>query len=261
MLGDATQLHQVLLNLCVNARDAMPEGGKLLIEARNMEVGSTFANRQKTGPHVVVTVADTGHGISPEIIDKIFEPFFTTKEIGKGTGLGLSTALGIVKTHGGFMDVASELDVGTTFRVFLPADMTSLLPTEVKAPVLPTGRGELILLVDDDRAILEITKLNLEANDYRIVTASNGVEALALYEQRQQEIKLVVTDLLMPLMNGLELARRLRNINPAVKVIGISGQGPSDNAARPVEPPLQAFLIQPFTTETLLVQLHQALAN
>ena len=115
--------------------------------------------------------------------------------------------------------------------------------------------------MDDDRAILEITKLNLEANDYRIVTASDGVEAFALYEQRQQEIKLVVTDLLMPLMNGLELARRLRNINPAVKVIGISGQGPSDNAARPVEPPLPAFSIKPFTTETLLVQLHQALAN
>jgi PAS domain S-box-containing protein len=261
VLGDATQLHQVLLNLCVNARDAMPQGGKLLIEARNVEVDATFPRRQTAGSHVVIIVGDTGHGIPANILDKIFEPFFTTKEIGKGTGLGLSTALGIVKTHGGFVDVSSEVGVGSTFRVFLPADNAALQPLELKQPALPAGRGELILVVDDDRAILEITKLNLEANDYRIVTANNGVEALSLYEQRQKEITLVMTDLLMPMMNGLELTRRLRKINPAVKVIGISGQGSPGDIAEAGQPSLQAFLTKPFTTETLLVQLRQALTT
>ncbi len=260
VLGDATQLHQVILNLCVNARDAMSQGGKLLIEAHNVEVDATFPRRQSLGPHVVVSVTDTGHGIPPQIFDKIFEPFFTTKEIGKGTGLGLSTALGIIKTHGGFMDVSSEVGSGTTFRVFLPADSATLPPLEIAQPALPAGHGELILLVDDDRAILEITKLNLEANDYRIVTANNGVEALGIYEDRQKEIKLVVTDLLMPIMNGLELTRRLRKINPAVKIIGISGRGSADDMAETVQASLQAFLTKPFTTEALLVGLHKALA-
>jgi PAS domain S-box-containing protein len=259
--GDPTQLHQVLLNLAVNARDAMPKGGAIHFEARNVTVDSTFPNRQSVGPHVMVSVGDTGHGIPAEILGKIFEPFFTTKEVGKGTGLGLSTALGIVKTHGGFIDVTSAPGEGTTFKVYIPADSDMLPPVDIKHPMLPAGRGELLLVVDDDRAILEIMKLNLEANDYQIVTATNGAEAIEAYSQRKEEIKLVVTDLLMPVMNGMELTRRLRLFNPALKVIGISGRGPTEETQGVAQPALQGFLTKPFTSEALLTGLHQALNN
>src|SRR5439155_13893487 len=181
VMGDATQLHQVLLNLCVNARDAMPKGGALLIQAENIVVDRKQVRMHPqpiSGPYVVVSVSDTGVGIPPELQDRIFEPFFTTKEQDQGTGLGLSTVISIVKSHQGFVEVASQAGRGAIFKVYLPATMASeaeLVQQERASPL--TGKGQQVLLVDDELAILEITKETLETFNYRVVAATDGVEA------------------------------------------------------------------------------------
>lgn len=180
VIGDATHLHQVLMNLTVNARDAMPNGGTLTISAKNFLVDEQYARMNleaSIGPYIVITVADTGIGMLPEILDRIFEPFFTTKEVGKGTGLGLSTVRGIIKSHGGFINVHSEIGKGTEFKLFIPAveTMATLLAENVE---LPNGNRELILVVDDEDEILETTKISLETYNYRVLTASNGIEAI-----------------------------------------------------------------------------------
>jgi len=203
--GDATQLHQVLMNLCVNARDAMPKGGTLKITAENFSIDENYAKMNidaKVGPYVVVTVTDTGIGIPSDILDRIFEPFFTTKELGKGTGLGLSTVLGIIKSHGGFINVYTEEGEGSQFKVYLPAQDTKELLEEAELE-LPPGNGELILVVDDEAAIRDITKTSLESHNYKAITASDGIEAIALYAEHRDEISLVLTDMVMPSMDGL----------------------------------------------------------
>ena len=180
ILGDPTQLHQILMNLCVNARDAMPDGGCLTITAVNSVIDAQYASMHleaKPGKYVALSVSDTGTGIDAAILDKIFEPFFTTKEIGKGTGLGLSTVLGIVKSHGGYLDVSSELGKGTTFRVYVPAvEKSSQIEPEDETSHLPHGHGETILVVDDEASILTITSQTLEAFGYRVITATDGAE-------------------------------------------------------------------------------------
>jgi two-component system cell cycle sensor histidine kinase/response regulator CckA len=252
--GDATQLHQVLMNFFVNARDAMPGGGKLMIKAENVFIDENYARmnlESKPGPFVLITIADSGIGISPHVINRIFEPFFTTKEHGKGTGLGLSTALGIVKGHGGFINVYSEPGRGTQFKVYLPAAETPFTVQADKSTALPLGRGELILVVDDEIAIREITKGTLEAYGYRALTAADGTEAVALYAQHKDEIKVVLTDLMMPYMHGPVTIRALQKLNPKIRIIASSGLAESGRAIEGVK----MFLPKPYTAERLLKAL------
>ncbi|MBD2089838.1 response regulator [Microcoleus sp. FACHB-1515] len=256
--GNATQLHQVLMNLCVNARDAMPNGGTLSIHAENFVVDENYARMNldaKVGSYIVVILSDTGTGISPEIIDRIFEPFFTTKEVGKGTGLGLSTVIGIVKSHGGFINVTSAIGEGTTFRVFLPA-VNIAEPAEIQEAEIPLGQGELILIVDDEASIREISQTSLEAYNYQVLTAHDGIAAIALYAQHQNEISAVVVDIMMPIMDGITVIRTLRKINPNVKIIAVSGLASSNQLA--VETlGIQTFLAKPYTAQELIKTIHE----
>jgi PAS domain S-box-containing protein len=252
--GDATQLHQVLMNLCVNARDAMPNGGTLTISAENFIVDEHYAKMHldaKIGSYIVVIVADTGIGITHEVLDRIFEPFFTTKELGKGTGLGLSTVLGIVKSHGGFINVYSEVGRGSKFEVYLPAQETAETPEE-KEQELPHGSGELVLIIDDEPSIREITKTSLEAYNYKAITASDGIEAIALYAEYRDKISIVLTDMLMPSMDGITTIRTLHKINPNVKIIAISGLATSDKMNAAYDLGIKAFLSKPYTAKQLL---------
>ena len=263
IMGDATQLHQVLLNLCVNARDAMPEGGTISIEAENIileGVKTPMQEQPLSGPHLQLRVSDTGCGIDPAVLDKIFEPFFTTKEDGKGTGLGLSTVLSIVKSHGGMLEVLSQVGRGTTFKICLPvAAATETERARRKPRPPPLGRGELVLLVEDEMAILEITKELLESFNYRVLTATDGVEAVTLYRQRKGEIQLVVTDLMMPIMDGPALIRALRQLDPKAKVIVVSGLGSTAQLADVNDLNVQAYLTKPYSTELLMTTLRNAL--
>ncbi|WAL61379.1 hybrid sensor histidine kinase/response regulator [Thermocoleostomius sinensis] len=252
--GNSTQLHQVLMNLCVNARDAMPEGGILKITAENFFINEAYARMNleaKVGAYILVTVSDQGIGISPEIIDRIFEPFFTTKEIGKGTGLGLSTAIGIIKSHGGFVTVASSVGKGTQFKLFLPA-MNVMEPVEVLDQRIPSGHGELILVVDDEFAIREVCQLALEAYDYRVLIAEDGIQAVAHYIAHKSEIHLVLVDMMMPAMDGATTIRTLQKINPHVKIIAASGLTSSDQIAIAAQLGVQTFLPKPYTAEELV---------
>jgi PAS domain S-box-containing protein len=252
--GDATQLHQVLMNLCVNARDAMPNGGNLTIYAENFLVDKNYAKMHidaREGAYVVITVADTGIGIDREILDRIFEPFFTTKEFGKGTGLGLSTVLGIVKSHGGFVSVYSEVGRGSEFKVFLPAQQTPEI-SEEREMEFPSGNGELILVVDDEDSIRDITKTSLETYNYKAITASDGIEAIALYAEHRDEISVVLTDMLMPSMDGLTTIRTLKKINPNVKIIAVSGLASTDKVNAAIDIGVKAFLPKPYTAKQLL---------
>jgi two-component system, cell cycle sensor histidine kinase and response regulator CckA len=252
--GDATQLHQVLMNLCVNARDAMPNGGTLKILAENLLIDENYANMHidaKVGHHIVITVSDRGIGIKPEILDRIFEPFFTTKEIGKGTGLGLSTVLGIIKSHGGFIDVDSEQGKGSQFKVYLPAqNMRETIEEQEQG--LPSGQGELILVVDDEAAIRDVTKTSLESHNYKAITASDGIEAIALYAEHRDEISIVLTDMVMPSMDGITTIRTLRKINPDVKIIAVSGLSSPDKVNTAYDMGIKAFLSKPYTASQLL---------
>jgi CheY-like chemotaxis protein len=265
IVGESTQLYQVLLNLCVNARDAMPKGGTLTIQAANKMVDEHYAHMQieaKPGPYVVLSVVDSGTGIPAHVIDKIFDPFFTTKEIGQGTGLGLSTVIGIVKSHGGFVNVYSEVGKGTEFKVYLPAnqaDSTTARPTELAS--LPRGQGELLLIVDDERTILDVTKLTLETYGYRVLTASDGTEAVAQYAQHHGDISAVVTDMMMPYMDGAATIRALQKLNPAVKVIAASGLMGNDKVAEVAGSTPVTFLQKPYTAGTLLTTLHAMLTE
>jgi two-component system cell cycle sensor histidine kinase/response regulator CckA len=261
--GDATQIHQVLMNLCVNARDAMPDGGILSISAKNIFIDENFTHiniEARVGRYIVIAVTDNGTGIPPKIMDMIFEPFFTTKEHGKGTGLGLSTALGIVKNHSGFINVYSEVGKGTTFQVYLPAITTTKIQ-KVEEPMreLVIGYGELILVVDDEDQIRDITSSALKTNGYRVLTASNGLEAIALYEQNREEIKLVLMDMMMPVMDGLAGIQELRKINPELKIIAASGLTEKDKLTK-VAGTMNAFLLKPFTVEKLLRTIHEVLS-
>ncbi|HWB60748.1 MAG TPA: PAS domain S-box protein [Chthoniobacteraceae bacterium] len=260
VLGDPTQLHQILLNLCVNARDAMPDGGLLSVDVVNRVLDEQYATMHleaKPGPHVVISVIDTGTGMTPDVMEKIFDPFFTTKEIGQGTGLGLSTVLAIVKSHEGFINVYSEPGKGTTFRLHLPAITTPGSgndPGEQES--MPRGNGETILLVDDEVSILTVTSQTLEAFGYRVLTAGNGAFAVATYAQHMDKIAVALVDMMMPVMDGRSTIHALKQINPAVKIIAASGL----NARTDITPAsTRHFLSKPYTAETLLQTLRMVL--
>jgi PAS domain S-box-containing protein len=262
--GDPTQLHQILLNLCVNARDAMPEGGSLVISVENAVLDEQYASMHieaKAGKYVVIQVTDSGTGIPPTIIDRIFEPFFTTKEIGKGTGIGLSTVIAIVKSHGGFVNVYSELGKGTTFKVYLPAMEPSSEARKKKTELtsLPQGNGETVLIVDDETSILTITKQTLEAFGYRILTASDGAEAVAVYAEHEDEIAVVLTDVSMPIMDGTATIRALKRVNPSIKIIATSGLHANAGVTTASGGGVKHFLTKPYTAATLLKTLRAIL--
>jgi len=254
--GDPTQLHQVLLNLCLNAKDAMEKGGKLTLSAENLALDEAYAGMHpsaQAGPYLLFTVADTGKGIPPEHLDRIFDPFFTTKERGQGTGLGLSTVHGIVKGHGGFLNVYSELGRGTQFHVYLPASPTAeMAKAEKERDPLPWGQGELILVVEDEASIREITQAALEACGYQVMTAADGSEAVALYAQHGKEIRTVITDMAMPIMDGPATIRALQKMNPKIKVIATTGMDADKVVSEMNREVVKAFLQKPFTAERLL---------
>ncbi|MBW4665071.1 MAG: response regulator [Chroococcus sp. CMT-3BRIN-NPC107] len=261
VLGDATQLHQVLMNLVVNALDAMPKGGTLKTSAKNIYIDKNYAQLHidaQEGAYITIAIADTGTGIAPEILTRIFEPFFTTKSIGAGTGLGLSTVLGIVKSHGGFIQVYSEVGQGTEFQIYLPAIQANAIQENSDVD-LPLGQGELILVVDDESAIQEVTKTSLEIYNYKVITACDGMEAIALYTKHQAEIRVVLTDMMMPVMDGPTTIRTLQQINRDVKVIAISGLSSSDKLAAAAISGVTDFLSKPFSAKDLLLMLHKVL--
>ena len=260
--GDPTQLHQVLLNLSVNARDVMPQGGSLIIAAENFNVDEHYASiapGAKAGPHVVLRVSDTGGGMSREVIDKIFDPFFTTKEIGKGTGLGLSTVFGIVKSHGGFISVYSEIGRGTTFKIFLPAQLKEVPDESGVTPELLEGHGELVLLVDDEANILRVTKMALENRNYQVVSASDGREALKIFSEQRDSIKAVLTDMDLPHLGGVALAREIKKMKPGMALIASTGQGEHTNVAELQPLGVVNFLTKPYDTQKLLMTLKCAM--
>jgi PAS domain S-box-containing protein len=261
ILADTTQIHQVLMNLSVNARDAMPEGGTLTIEAQNLqlEAGSPeLPAHGKPGPYVALSVADTGTGIAPEIMQKIWEPFFTMKPQGQGTGLGLSTVANIVRAHDGFIHTQSQLGKGTCFRIcFPPAEMPAKAAGQEPAPPPPLGNGEKILIIDDERAFQEITKAIFNKHGYRVLTASDGTEAVALFAQHKDDIDLVMTDMIMPYLDGPATINALRRLNPRVPIIAASGMSESEKMTEQF--PHATFLQKPFTTEKLLATVDHAL--
>ncbi|HKI35705.1 MAG TPA: PAS domain S-box protein [Gemmataceae bacterium] len=254
--GDMTQLSQLLMNLCVNAGDAMPRGGNLRVAAANEGLDGSAARKNpdaRAGAYVVVTVTDTGLGMSPEILEKIFDPFFTTKEQGKGTGLGLSTALGIVKGHGGFLNVVSEVGKGTRFAVYLPAvGAAETRPEAAEHRTPEAGHEEVILLVDDEANILLVTRAMLESHGYHVLSASGGAEAVEVFRQHNGEIRAVILDMVMPEMDGPSTLQALRQLDPGVRVIACSGLPPLGRAAPDVRVGARAFLPKPFSREQLL---------
>jgi CheY-like chemotaxis protein len=265
VLGDPTQLHQVLLNLCVNARDAMPQGGTLVISAENRVLDEHYAGlnlEAQPGPYVFLQVEDSGTGIPPELIEKIFDPFFTTKEVGKGTGLGLSTSLAIVRSHGGFFRVYSEVDKGTKFNVYLPAQTEKPAATlEGAATELPRGHGELILVIDDETSVQQITRQTLEAFGYRVVLASDGAEAVAIFAQRSREIAAVLTDMMMPVMDGPATIQVLRKMSPTLPIIAASGLSANAPVTQAASLGVKHFLPKPYTADTLLKVLKKLFAE
>ncbi len=262
--ADPTQLQQVLMNLCVNARDAMEGGGTLRLTLENTvldEVYSGMNPDSKPGPYVVFRVEDTGTGIPRELRERIFDPFFTTKEVGKGTGLGLATGLLIVKAHGGFINVYSEVGKGSRFKVYLPASATpeSAEKVALEQTQLPSGNGELILVADDEESIRIVTQKTLERFGYKVLVAENGAQAVALYASNGSEVAAVLLDMAMPVMDGPATIIALKAMNPDVLIIGSSGQAANGGVAKAVGAGVHHFVPKPYTAETLLRTLRKIL--
>jgi two-component system cell cycle sensor histidine kinase/response regulator CckA len=271
---DLSQFEQVIVNLAVNARDAMPEGGRLTVRTANVSAGGGAAANRKGMPaadYVLVEVNDTGTGIPPEIIDKVFEPFFSTKEVGKGTGLGLSTVYGIVKQTGGFVYVDSETGKGTTFSIFLPrhvpeaaaeaeAPASEVSPAAPARPADLTGEGT-ILLVEDEDGLRSLNARGLKSRGYTVLEAANGIDALAALEERNGEVDLVVSDVVMPEMDGPTMLREMRARNPHLRIIFVSGYAEDAFARSLPEGQQFAFLPKPFTLSQLVAAVKETLAK
>jgi two-component system cell cycle sensor histidine kinase/response regulator CckA len=268
VLGNPTQIEQVLLNFSVNARDAMPEGGRLKLGASNFHVDENFVKlhpQAKSGNYVRITVSDTGHGIPRSLRKKIFEPFFTTKGPEKGTGLGLATAVGIIRDHGGFLTLDTEEGCGSSFHAFLPA---LLAPVEYRPAEAPSqeirqtaGEGETILLVDDESTVLKVMTRSLEKSGYRVISAEDGEQGFALYAQHQSNVRLVITDLAMPGMDGQALIAALKKLNPSVRIICTSGFGSSSCKNSANELGVHSILSKPCNSRILLQAIQDALST
>jgi PAS domain S-box-containing protein len=262
--ADPTQMHQVLMNLCVNARDAMPAGGRLTVAIENVTVDETYASLNpdaQPGAYVLLKVVDTGVGIPPEHHARLFEPFFTTKEPGSGTGLGLPTVHTIVRGHGGFVHVYSEVGKGAKFKVYLPAAAGAAEAErfEGERSELPRGEGECVLVVDDEESVREVVRRTLERFGYRVQLAAHGAEAVALFAQRRAEVAVVLTDMSMPVMDGPATILALQAIDPAVRIVGTSGLAANGHVAKAASAGVRHFVPKPYTAETLLRVLRQAL--
>jgi PAS domain S-box-containing protein len=258
--ADSTLIHQVLMNLCVNARDAMPNGGILTVSTENLKIDENSAKIHldaRSGDYTAISVTDTGTGIAPELIDRIFDPFFTTKDIGKGTGLGLSTTMKIIKSHDGFINVNSEVGKGTCFKIYLPST-DNYEPQPQPITKLESGSNELILIVDDETSIRSITSTTLETYNYRILTAGDGIEAIATYAERKNDIDVILLDLMMPSLDILTTVRTIYKLNPHVRIIAMSGLVANEKITQTLqECGVMAFLQKPFSVENLLRTLSQ----
>ena len=261
--ADPTQLHQVLLNLCVNARDAMPDGGTIAISASNTIIGGNDATTipgAHAGRHVRIDVEDSGTGMPKDLLDRIFDPFFTTKEVGKGTGLGLSSVQAIVTGHRGFIEVSSEVARGSRFRVYFPASPESAAESAAEThPDYPRGNGETILVIDVEASICEIARQTLEAFGYTVLVAADGSEALALFADQRNRIDVVLTDMMMPVMNGPALIRAIQQLEPGIRIIGTSGVADSSLVGESRREGMLKFLPKPYTAPALLKELQDVL--
>jgi CheY-like chemotaxis protein len=256
--GNPTQLHQILLNLCVNARDAMPNGGKLSFVADNVELDAAEAatiRDGRPGQFVSLLISDTGTGMPPEVLEKMFEPFFTTKGEGRGTGIGLSTVLRLVSAHNGFMRVESKPGEGTTFEIFLPRATASAKIEEKITADLPRGNGETILIADDEQAICELLTAELTSSGYRVLIAHNGAEAVALFREHLSRVRLLITDSAMPVLNGREAIAAIWKLNPHLPVILTSGDAEENKSAN------ISVVPKPFSLGDILTSIKQNLAK
>ncbi len=261
-MADSSQVGQILLNLGINARDAMPDGGTLTVETENVELREDFCAAYpelKPGPYVLLTVSDTGHGLDKETIKRIFDPFFTTKSMAKNTGLGLATVYGIVKLHRGHITCCSEPGRGTTFRVYFPAMKRELEEkTSTEEPV-PKGGTETILLVDDEKDLLQLAVKMLSCFGYKVMEAVDGKEALGIYKEQKESVSIVILDLIMPKMDGQHCLDEILKLNPEAKVLIASGY--SDEATRKglLEKGAGGFVSKPYRLRQLLQTVRDVL--
>ncbi len=260
--ADPTQMDQVLMNLAVNARDAMPEGGKLVIETANVIIDEDYAISHveaKPGAYVLLRVSDTGSGMDSETLEHIFEPFYTTKAPGQGTGLGLAMVFGIVKQHHGFINCYSELGQGTVFKIYIPAVVAESQFHQPVVSSIPQGGAETILLVDDEELIRDLGKRILELSGYTVLTASNGKEALDLYKVERGRISLVILDLIMPEMGGKQCLEGLLKLDPEVRVLMASGFAASGQTKEAIEAGARGSAVKPYNMKELLQAVREVL--
>jgi PAS domain S-box-containing protein len=265
VLADPSRMEEALLNLAVNGRDAMPEGGNLQIMSRLIILDGDYCRTQpdaNPGPHVVISVSDSGHGMDRDVIDHIFEPFYTTREIGAGSGLGLATVYGIVKSHAGHIACSSELGRGTTFKIYLPTINEEVweIEEEQKVNPEPVEQQATILLVDDEEALREVGTEILEAYGYHVLTAVSGEDALEIYESRRTSVDLVILDLLMPGMGGQKCLQKILALNPGQKVIIASGYAATGQAQEVLDQGAMGFLSKPYDLERM-IQLITSVLN
>ncbi|MDP2993224.1 MAG: response regulator, partial [Deltaproteobacteria bacterium] len=261
--ADPSQMEQVLLNICINARDAMPTGGVLKIKTENTALEEEpLADYPETasGNYAKITISDTGTGIARDIQHKIFDPFFSTKDKRKGTGLGLSVVYGVVKNHGGFINLNSEPMKGTTFEIYIPASTKIAASSDSDAPVKESRGGhENILLVDDEEVVRDLGKEVLESYGYKVIPASDGIEAISIYEKQKDGIDLIILDMIMPRMGGIETFERLQAVNPAVKVIVSSGYSSDEHYQAVLQKGAKGFIQKPYKIDELTGMVRQVL--
>jgi len=268
VLGDPNQLQQVVLNLALNAADAMPRGGRLVLSVEGVEILPTAAARDPeliAGRHAVLTVVDHGTGMAPEILDKIFDPFFTTKPFGQGSGLGLSVVLGIVRSHGGFVRVTSRVGVGTIFKVHLPlqADALAKSAQPVKLPAVnrlpPTGAGRTVLVIDDEADVRDIIRLTLSREGYRVLGAAGADAAFSQLQACGGRVDLILTDLSMPGVSGVKFIEMLHGRHPEQRILVMTGNGANCSVAPKLRDLVCGILPKPFEVSTLVLAVNQAL--